>query len=202
MSSNLRLFEKYRTGISRIVAVFLFLILTFTRTRIESDLAKAILNNAGLFLITLCVFGRLWSSLYICGKKTTMIVKDGPYSVVRNPLYLCSYLGVLGISLATENLFLIVLLNAAFLFYYPFVIISEEKKLTELHGEPFTQYMQQTPRIIPNFFKLTQPETYEVHVRIFNNALSDAIWFYIAYIAIDFIKLAQSKGIISFVIDI
>lgn len=202
MPLNLRLFEKYRTGISRIVAVFLFLVLIFTRTRIESDLAKAILSNAGLFLITLCVFGRLWSSLYICGKKTTMIVKDGPYSVVRNPLYLCSYLGVLGISLATENLFLIVLLNAAFLFYYPFVIISEEKKLTEMHGEPFTQYMQQTPRIIPNFFKLTQPETYEVHVRIFNNALSDAIWFYIAYIAIDFIKLAQSKGIISFVIDI
>jgi len=61
--------------------------------------------------------------------------------------------------------------------------------------------MEQTPRIIPNFFKLTQPETYEVHVRIFNNALSDAIWFYIAYIAIDFIKLIQSKGIIPFVID-
>ncbi|MCX5843375.1 MAG: isoprenylcysteine carboxylmethyltransferase family protein [Deltaproteobacteria bacterium] len=201
MSWNLRLFEKYRTGISRIVAVFLFLILIFTRTRIESDLAKAVLNNAGLFLITLCVFGRLWSSLYICGKKTTMIVKDGPYSVVRNPLYLCSYLGVLGISLSTENLFLIILLNAAFLFYYPFVIISEERKLTEMHGESFTHYMQQTPRIIPNFFKLTQPETYEVHVRIFNNALSDAIWFYIAYIAIDFIKLIQSKGIISFVIN-
>jgi hypothetical protein len=70
-----------------------------------------------------------------------------------------------------------------------------------MHGESFTQYMQQTPRIIPRFSILTQPETYEVHVHIFTNALRDAIWFYIAYIAIDFIKLAQSKGIVSFVID-
>ena len=202
MSWNLNMLEKYRTGISRIVAVFLFLILIFTRTRIESDLIKAILSNVGLFLITLCVFGRLWSSMYICGKKTTMIVRDGPYSVVRNPLYLCSYLGVLGISLSTENLFLIILLNAAFLFYYPFVIISEEKKLTQIHGEAFIQYMQQTPRFIPNFLKLKQPETYEVHVRIFNNALGDAIWFYIAYIAINFIKLMQYKGVVPFVIDI
>jgi len=202
MSRNNRVFAKYRTGISRIIVVFLFLVLIFTRTPIESDFIKAILSNVGLFLITLCVFGRLWSSLYICGKKTARLVKEGPYSLIRNPLYLFSYLGVLGISLSTENMFIIILLNAAFLAYYPFVVISEEKKLTQVHDEEFIQYLKQTPRFIPNSLKIKQPETYEVHVRIFNNALSDAIWFYIAFIAIDFCKLLQLKGIIPFVVDI
>jgi len=202
MSLNLRMFEKYRTAISRVIAVFLFLVLFFTRTRIESDLTKAILSNLGLFLITVCVFGRLWSSLYICGKKTTMIVKEGPYSLIRNPLYLFSYLGVLGISLSTENIFIMILLNAAFLTYYPFVVISEEKKLAQIHDEEFIQYLKRTPRFIPKSLKIVQPETYEVHVRIFNGALSDAIWFYMAYIAIDFCKILQLKGIIPLVIDI
>jgi protein-S-isoprenylcysteine O-methyltransferase Ste14 len=202
MSLDHKTFEKFRTRISRIIALLFFLVLIFTRTGIESDLSKTILNNIGLLLITLCVFGRLWSSLYIGGKKTNTIVKDGPYAVVRNPLYLFSFAGVLGISLSTENMFLIILLNAAYLFYYPFVIISEEEKLKQIHGEAFVQYMKQTPRFIPKLLKLRQPETYEVHVRIFSTALSDAIWFYVAYIAIDFIKLMKVKGIIPLIIDI
>jgi hypothetical protein len=134
--------------------------------------------------------------MYICGYKKKVIIDSGPYAAVRNPLYLFSFIGMLGIALSTLNIIFMVLIVVMFLIYYPFVIISEEGKLLRLHGEIYRTYLDNTPRFIPDLKKLVLPDTYDVDVKTYSGAFLDAIWFFVAYIMIDVVKLLQAKGII------
>jgi len=51
----------------------------------------------GAALIFVCVSGRTWCTLYIGGRKNHELVTAGPYSVCRNPLYVFSIIGAIGI---------------------------------------------------------------------------------------------------------
>src|ERR1700694_4620271 len=51
----------------------------------------------GISCIVFAIVGRTWSSLYIGGRKTRTLVSVGPYSVSRNPLYVFSIIGGVGV---------------------------------------------------------------------------------------------------------
>ena len=51
----------------------------------------------GIALISICVLGRTWCTLYIGNRKNYELIQDGPYSVVRHPLYLFSIVGAIGV---------------------------------------------------------------------------------------------------------
>jgi protein-S-isoprenylcysteine O-methyltransferase Ste14 len=195
-------FAKYRRFISRLMSVALVGIILFTRTTIENELIKIVLDKAGLLLITLGALGRIWTYMYIAGYKITTLVQEGPYSTVRNPLFFFSFLATIGIALATENVIFMVLIILLFLIYYPFVILHEEEELINIHKENFFKYAQNTPRFIPRLSKLTQPIKYEVNAKVFNRIFVSVIWFFIAYIFINFIKFMHSKGLIPLLLDI
>ena len=195
-------FAKHRRFISRLMSVALIGIILFTRTTIENELMKIVLDKAGLLLITLGALGRIWAYMYIAGYKINTLVQEGPYSTVRNPLFFFSFLGTVGIALATENIIFMVLIIMLFLIYYPFVILHEEEELKNIHKENFFKYAQNTPRFLPRFSKLTQPIKYEVNAKVFNRIFVSVIWFFIAYIFIFFIKFMHSKGLIPLLLDI
>lgn len=195
-------FAKHRRFISRLMSVALIGIILFTRTTIENELMKIVLDKAGLLLITLGALGRIWTYMYIAGYKITTLVQEGPYSTVRNPLFFFSFLGTVGIALATENIIFMVLIIMLFLIYYPFVILHEEEELKDIHKENFFKYAQNTPRFLPRFSRLTQPIKYEVNAKVFNRIFVSVIWFFIAYIFIFFIKFMHSKGLIPLLLDI
>ena len=48
---------------------------------------QALLETGGVILILVCIVGRTWCTLYIGGNKKRELITAGPYSVVRNPLY-------------------------------------------------------------------------------------------------------------------
>ena len=48
-------------------------------------------------MIFLGIVGRLWSTLYIGGRKSAEVVTGGPYSMTRNPLYVFSTLAAAGV---------------------------------------------------------------------------------------------------------
>ena len=137
----------------------------------------------GLLLLIGCVFvstaaiGRLWCSQYICAYKTKHLVTSGPYSLSRNPLYVFSSIGAVGLGFATETLTIPYVLALMFAVFYPKVIRDEETKLAELHGEPFKAYMASVPRFWPRNFKIVEPEEYIVSPVKFRHALLDATWF-------------------------
>ena len=92
------------------------------------------------------VMGRIWCSLYISGFKNAKLVTDGPYSLCRNPLYLFSYLGGVGIMLITETFIFPIVFTLYFLCYYHFVIRQEEAFLSEKYGTAYSDYIKTIPR--------------------------------------------------------
>ncbi|HRK69547.1 MAG TPA: methyltransferase, partial [Hyphomonas sp.] len=62
------------------------------------------IEHAGIFLIFVAIAGRTWSALHIGGNKKVVLVDTGPYSVVRNPLYLFTLIGAAGIGAQTSSL--------------------------------------------------------------------------------------------------
>lgn len=131
----------------------------------------------GLVLLAAAAFGRVWCLVFIAGKKDDILVTDGPYSVVRNPLYFFSFLGVVGFGLAVENPLLAILLAVLFGLYYSFVVKIEERFLASHFGPAFQEYFARTPRWFPNFRLFREPQTVTVSPVKIREGILDAMWF-------------------------
>lgn len=136
---------------------------------------------AGLILLSLAALGRIWCCIYIAGKKHEELVTQGPYSIVRNPLYLFSFLGAVGFGLAVENPILASFLAIGFGTYYAFVVRREESRLRGFFGTTYQEYAERTPRWIPRFSSFAEPEDITVHPRKIRDGILDAMWFLWAF---------------------
>jgi len=154
---------------------FLFTTQSVWETRNEK--VTFFLFLAGMILVGIASLGRMWCSLYIAGYKDDTLVTDGPYSLCRNPLYLFSMIGVLGIGCATETLTFPILFILLFALYYPFVIKSEERRLGQLFGAAFDRYTKKIPAFFPRFSTFSEPKNYLVKPAVYRNHMFSALWF-------------------------
>ena len=76
------------------------------------------------------------------------------------------------------------------------MIIREAKKLIEVHGDEFLNYMKRVPRFIPNPFKLKEPEFYSVNVKKYKIAFIDAMGFFSIYIAVQIVNILHAGHVI------
>jgi uncharacterized membrane protein len=150
----------------------------------------------GIFLAAIGAVGRLWCSVFISGYKTNTLITSGPYAMCRNPLYFFSLIGVVGVALVTETLSLPLVLFAGFVFYYPSVVLGEERRLASLHGQAFEEYCRRTPRFFPSLAALTEPEEYTVRPAIIRKSFIDAIWFVWGVAIIELIKALHDTGVL------
>ena len=77
---------------------------------------------------------------------TTTIVEGGPYRFTRNPIYLGMFLGLIGLAIAFDNLWLpIMLVPFAFVIRYA-VVAREETYLERKFGDVYRNYRSRVRR--------------------------------------------------------
>ncbi len=141
---------KTRIRSTRIAAGLLLLVLLFVAPVWgRHGVLPELLRWGGYAALVVGVMGRVWCSAYIGGRKSQIVVDVGPYSVMRNPLYLFSFVGLLGIGLVSGMLSVALALAIAFSLYYRRVVAGEEAFLADRHDAAFDDYLQRVPRWIP-----------------------------------------------------
>jgi hypothetical protein len=100
------------------------------------------------FLIALV--GQAWR-IYAAGViyKNRKLASTGAYSLVRHPLYLGNFLILGGFTLACANLWVVALVVAFFLFYYPAAIRYEDRKLEDIFGDEWREWSRGRPAMLP-----------------------------------------------------
>ena len=107
---------------------------------------------------------RFWSTLYIGGRKETVLVTDGPYSLCRNPLYVGSFLLAVAAALFLESLVCVAAVLIVALIYTLTTVPVEEEFLRARHGQEYEDYARQIPRYWPSFRGFTTPKHVSVDV--------------------------------------
>ena len=196
LGSIARAATSHRILISRVFAFAFFVLVMVTHSAHEGTLLAPGLFLVGLVLVGAATVGRLWCSLYISGYKDADLITTGPYSISRNPLYFFSFLGFMGVGLATETVTLGLVLGVLFLFGYRFVIESEEIELSSRFGARYQAYCARTPRFFPNFSKHVEPVTYLVNTALFRRTMGDVVWFIWLVGIIEFVEALHEYGFI------
>jgi hypothetical protein len=101
--------------------------------------------------------------------------------MVRNPLYIGNFLGVVGFGFAVEQPVLAVLLGAAFMLGYPAVVAREETDLERIFGERYREYCARVPRWLPRWSLYREPDLLTLPPRFVRKAILDAMWFLWAF---------------------
>jgi protein-S-isoprenylcysteine O-methyltransferase Ste14 len=192
-----------RVIVSRIFAIVVILLITFTSAPYkENSLIDILLETFGLFLLTVCSMGRLWALLYISGYKKLELITEGPYSMVRHPLYVFSLIGAIGIGLASENILVLAVMVIFYLSYYPLTIFAEEKKLVDKFGQAYLDYIKRTPRFLPKFSLYKGSAQYQINADIFVKNLANGMWFIWIFILLNFIETLQETGYIPVLLSV
>jgi protein-S-isoprenylcysteine O-methyltransferase Ste14 len=129
----------------------------------ENDL---IIWPLGLSLLGLGFVVRIWATRHI-GRRIPRkhrggcihpLVITGPYSLVRNPLYLGNMIGMMGLCVLSKLVWLMPAVFIYAFFIYSLVVRYEEYKLLALFGKGYETYCQHVPRWIPRFTSLRSKE--------------------------------------------
>lgn len=181
------LWVSWRKPVSRVFALSLVMLLLFT-TSPSTPFGVLITEIVGILLVIAAAIGRIWCALYIAGRKNSELCRDGPYSLCRNPLYVFSFLGVIGLALVARSAPVALILIPLFWGYHHFVIKFEETRLRSLFGEAYDDYCAKTSRLWPQFNGFWSRAALTVNPSAFMRALSEVAWFLIAFCLLEFVE--------------
>ncbi|MBX9827068.1 MAG: isoprenylcysteine carboxylmethyltransferase family protein [Xanthobacteraceae bacterium] len=146
--AEVQIVRKIVLGVTVLLGVVMF---ALTNSRLEaSNSTHEMIEWIGIVAIVVCVLGRTWTSLYIAGRKIEQLVTDGPYSVMRNPLYFFSIIGAAGAG--AQHGSIVAGLTFGVLAWAVFSVVArqEERLLADRYGAAFENYVATVPRFMPN----------------------------------------------------
>lgn len=135
------------------------------------------LEIMGLALVISAVLGRFWSILYIGGHKNQTIMRDGPYSICRHPLYLFSTIGVLGFGLMLGSIVMTLIFGGITLAILSVTARKEEAFLRGQFGPSYDAYAAEVPMLLPRFSGFQTAPEITVSVPHLRQNLMDALVF-------------------------
>lgn len=152
------------------------------------------IEMVGIVLIVIGIAGRLWSTLYIGGKKSATVVTDGPYSITRNPLYVFSSIAAIGVGAQMGSITAAVGFGVACAAAFHVVILREEKFLSANLGADYSAYVARVPRFFPKLSLYREGETGGFKPDRLLVTLLDGLVFLVAMPLFEIIDAAQVSG--------
>ena len=165
--------------ISKIAFFVSILVVLFTpQTFAPHTLIHESLKLCGLLLVALCAMGRLYATAFLGGHKNSNLITQGPFSVVRNPLYVFSLIGVTGVALMSNHLILIICIPVLFFVLYLSLVKREEAFLRDAFGKEYEDYCKHVPRFFPDLSKYNAAENLVMSPKQLWHAFRDnLVWF-------------------------
>ena len=148
----------------------------------------------GFVLILIGIFGRLWSILYIGGRKNSELAARGPYSITRNPLYFFSTIGALGIGLMFGSIMVAAVLGVCTYAVLGMTARKEEAFLRNKFGAAFEAYVARTPRFCPNPWLYCDERQHTFSTKALRRTFFDGLYFLAVFPAIEAIEYFQVIG--------
>lgn len=142
----------------------------------ENTLTDFITDILGWFCFGLYITFRIWSTLYVGGRKDKELQTRGPYSITRNPLYFGTFCFALSISFFLESISLVVATMIAIAIYSRWVIAAEEQVLQRTFGDTYSNYIKNTPRFIPSFSHYCAESFVQVNLKTLKTEVK-RLWF-------------------------
>ncbi|MDP0494625.1 MAG: isoprenylcysteine carboxylmethyltransferase family protein [Verrucomicrobiota bacterium JB024] len=191
-------FAQHRIFFTRTALVLAVLPLLFSSSFWDplSRLFSESLFALGVALAGVGVIGRVWCFSYISGRKQSQLITQGPYSLMRNPLYFFTMIGAVGIAFTSEMLLPPLVVMTLFAVSYPSVIRQEERALRRVHGAAFDRYCETTPRFWPSFSNYDEPDEVLLNPRAFRRGLQDVIWFIVACGTFEILEGLHESGLL------
>jgi protein-S-isoprenylcysteine O-methyltransferase Ste14 len=182
-----------RLRITLVLLVVVLALVAVSQRGWATGLAGVAMQLAGLACIACAALGRVWSSAFIAGFKDEALVRTGPYSALRHPLYVLSLLAALGIGLATRSLAITVALVVTLGAIHAAAARREDALLRARHGAAFEDYRRSVPSFWPRGSTYEVPERLEIRPRVFWKAFLDAgslLGYYALLVIADALQLA------------
>ncbi|MFP1630371.1 methyltransferase family protein [Zhengella sp. ZM62] len=175
------------------VLLLAFSVLAFVSSPGDGDIHEFV-EAAGVGLIIAGITGRLWSTLYIGGRKAEVLVRSGPYSVTRNPLYVFSTIAAAGVGAQTGSASIAVLFLLGSWLAFHILILKEEAFLSGALGQPYEDYRAEVPRFLPNPFLYHDEKELVIVPRRLYTTLMDGLVFFAAMPLFELLEYLQETG--------
>jgi protein-S-isoprenylcysteine O-methyltransferase Ste14 len=153
-----------------------------------------LIELSGLVLLLVCVFGRLWSILYVGHLKNRELVTCGPYSVTRNPLYLFSTIGAAGAGLLFGSLILSATFTAVAYVVLRRAAEHEAAFLLERFGRRYEAYAGSTPLFWPNLPAYQDAVAVTFSPRALRRTFIDGLYFLAVLPLAEAVKFIRHQG--------
>ena len=181
-----------------VVAIaFAVLLLPFVRSQWDWDgLVQECIEDAGFTFILAAIAGRCWAALYIGGRKSRELVTRGPYSVVRNPLYVSSFIGAFGMGACSGSLVIATTFAGIAMFFFRSIAEFEDAELARRFGKAFEDYRTAVPRFLPAPRLWRDEEMLEVLPKRIQRTFLDALALVLAMPVFEAIGTLQLAGVL------
>lgn len=154
------------------------------------------IRATGICLIMAAVLGRLWSTLYIGGRKNACLVTTGPYSITRNPLYCFSILGAAGIGLVFGSLVIATILSGSIAGVLTAAARSEAALLGQRFGASYEAYAARVPLLWPRLSLYRDADVPSFQPWALRRALRDGLLFLLAAPTAELVTHVKRAGLL------
>lgn len=172
--------KRKRVLILGVVLLLALLAISDSSWRVGWPRVHRAIQWSGLLMILTCILGRTWCALYIGGQKQRRLVTKGPYSVVRNPLYLFTLFGTAGIGALSGSLVMALACAGFATWVFLSVVRQEEQFLLAAFPDEFRAYAERVPRLMPRFSGWQDADQLVVQPRLVHRTFLDASLFLMA----------------------